>query len=285
MAKAKALIGFLSENEATNILSQGVPNPDAKSLKQRWLIARENTQKRQYVSDLQPDIREIESKEHQEEITKALMKITARLSAEPQVFGDSWKFKLIEIRKLVAIQKTVNVEVAEDMVRKVENENDLLGAIRVALDTEMRDDKINMTQDTTGYTITSRNLNLAPVGVGIGEIPLANGCDNIHGVNFAIGCRQSYVNVLHYGDRYILKDGYHRTYGLMSKGFTHVPCILVEGSEQTQIPQGGSLFLAQLTLSENPPVLRDFVEIAEDVQVADFINVVKVRVEQSRIAI
>jgi hypothetical protein len=43
MYKGKALVGYLPEMEAIQMLSQGNPNPDVASLKQRWQLAVEKT--------------------------------------------------------------------------------------------------------------------------------------------------------------------------------------------------------------------------------------------------
>jgi hypothetical protein len=45
---------------------------------------------------------------------------------------------------------------------------------------------------------------------------------------FAVALNPSYMQVVHYRGRYFLRDGYHRAYGLLSRGITVVPAFVRE---------------------------------------------------------
>lgn len=284
MFKGKGLIGYLPEIEGVTMLSHGNPNPDVAALKQKWQLAEQKTKQRQYSTDLTPDIQEI-THTNQTNIDQVLNKVSTRLKSQPPIFGN-WTFKSIEINKLVTAQKTVNVEVASDLVKEIKDKGDVLGAIKIALNSEPRKSIINISsQDQINFTITTRNQNFGLLGWGAGEIPLGNESDRLNGVTFTFGGRLSYVNVVHFGDRYFLKDGYHRVYGLMMRGFTHTPCILTESNDSSQLPQGGNLFNIPLMLSQNPPIFRDFAEIAEDIELPDMVSVMRLKIEQYPISV
>jgi hypothetical protein len=66
--------------------------------------------------------------------------------------------------------------------------------------------------------------------------------------------------------RYFLRDGYHRAYGLLNAGITHVPALVKDfGSfEEIALPPG---MLPQAAyLGERPPMLPDYLD---DVLAAD----------------
>src|SRR5437879_3400271 len=108
MYKGKGLIGHLAENDAITMLAIGLKNPDKNALKQKWQQTVLKTQKRSYSTVFNADVKDIPNSP---EVEAALNKISIRLNAQP-IFGNSWKFKMIEIDKLVIAQKTINVDVA-----------------------------------------------------------------------------------------------------------------------------------------------------------------------------
>ena len=131
--------------------------------------------------------------------------------------------------------------------------------------------------------MTSRNLNFGFLNPSPTQIPIGNTQEKVWGVGFNFVSRLSYVVVLYSNGRYILKDGFHRVYGLMSKGFTHVPCILMSGDAHQLIPKQAGLFSTSIALSENPPMVTDFTEIGDDVMIPEIVNVVKVNIQSSQV--
>jgi len=190
---------------------------------------------------------------------------------------------MVEVNKLVSLQKTVNHDAALELVKEVKDESDLMGAVKVSLSTSIPSTKIMISKDADGYIIASTNLNLDMLGVRVGEIELPETKERMRCAQMLFGARTSYVRVVHYQGRCILRDGYTRVYGLMSKGFIRVPCIFVEATDSTQVGFASNaphLFPREVVMSSNPPLIHDFMEIADSIDMPITGKVIKVRLEE-----
>src|SRR3989442_328334 len=103
------------------------------------------------------------------------------------------------------------------------------------------------------WILSSPNPNLRVVGNFSG--PVAPG---LTGYGFAVALQKSYLQVAGLGGRYFLRDGYHRAYGLLAAGISHVPALVKDFAtfEEVGLPAG---LLPQSTyLGERPPLLPDY---------------------------
>ena len=96
---------------------------------------------------------------------------------------------------------------------------------------------------------------------------------------FSVVLTPSYLQVAKFEDRYILRDGYHRSFGLLARGITHVPAFVrdFESMEQLGLPPG--LLPQTAYLGERPPVLTDYSDdaVAADVQVPSTQKVIAIQ--------
>jgi hypothetical protein len=67
--------------------------------------------------------------------------------------------------------------------------------------------------------------------------------------------------------RYFLRDGYHRAYGLLSAGITHVPALVREYPTyaDSKMPVHGMLPVEEFLLGDRPPTLADYLDDAVSV--------------------
>jgi hypothetical protein len=79
---------------------------------------------------------------------------------------------------------------------------------------------------------------------------------------------QSLLNVVRFQDRFLLRDGYHRAYGFLSRGITHVPAFMREMQTIEEVMPPGMYLPQHSYLGERPPLLRDYL----DDQVACTVN-------------
>jgi len=106
--------------------------------------------------------------------------------------------------------------------------------------------------------MTSRNPNLRIIGNFSTPVPQGG-----HAFGFIVRILPSFIQVVKYRDRLVLRDGYHRSLGLLSRGIYLVPVFYKEFGpyDELGLPQG---MLPQAAyLGDNPPVLPDY--LAEDV--------------------
>ena len=112
--------------------------------------------------------------------------------------------------------------------------------------------------------VLSRNPNLRIIGQCGGPIPEQPGATAL---GFIVGVMPSFMQVMRFGSRYILRDGYHRALGLLDRGITQVPVFTrtMESIEQVILP---GMLPQDAYLGERPPLLRDYRDdaVARDVR-------------------
>jgi hypothetical protein len=141
-------------------------------------------------------------------------------------------------------------------------------------------------QDGLGFTISSLNPNLRVVGSQVHETLVASAPgappQKMQGITFFINMGTSYVQVARYQGRYFLRDGYHRTVGLLRAHVTKVPAVVINApSFQYIAPQPG-LFDHEVAFSDRPPLLTDFLDDTVSVEGSQptIRKVVRARAEQ-----
>jgi hypothetical protein len=87
------------------------------------------------------------------------------------------------------------------------------------------------------------------------------------GVGFAIVQSESYLSVTGGNGRFFLRDGYHRAYGLLRAGITHVPALVREFASfaDSKAPAHGMLPVEAFLLGDRPPTLMDYLDDAVSV--------------------
>lgn len=78
-------------------------------------------------------------------------------------------------------------------------------------------------------TICTRDLNLT---VAEAKLDLAAGLE----ARFALARTAVFCQVVEVGGALYLKDGTHRAVGLAARGFSRLPCVLVRGARERQVP-------------------------------------------------
>ncbi|MEV6831871.1 hypothetical protein [Amycolatopsis sp. NPDC051102] len=108
------------------------------------------------------------------------------------------------------------------------------------------------------YIITSPNPNLKVVGTFNGQMGEAAGPP---GFGFAVAVPPSYLQVVRVDGRYVLRDGYHRAFGLLSRGISFVPAFVRDFDTREGLAPAGML-PESAWLGERPPLLTDYHEDA-----------------------
>jgi hypothetical protein len=100
-----------------------------------------------------------------------------------------------------------------------------------------------------------------------GPVAEANG---MPGFGFVVTVGVSFVQVVRFQDRYVLRDGYHRAFGLLSRGITHVPAFVRDFDTAENLAPAGMLPHGAW-LGPRPPVLRDYHDdlVSESVTLPD----------------
>jgi len=74
-------------------------------------------------------------------------------------------------------------------------------------------------------------------------------------------CRSPYMEVASYRGRWLLRDGYHRSFRLLRRGIHLVPAVVVHAETLVEMGAVGSQFFAEeILFSSHPPMVADFVD-------------------------
>jgi hypothetical protein len=165
----------------------------------------------------------------------------ARLQATPAGTGmlqDGWEVAMVDLERVVAFQPLVFTDTAVERVAGVAPDD--LGAIAELTLPVNHTAPIVAQYDQLkqAYTFTSPDPNLKVLGNFNGPVPQANG---MHGFGFLVGVAPSFLQVVRFQDRYVLRDGYHRSFGLLSRGFSRVPAFIRDFDTLENLAPAGML--------------------------------------------
>jgi hypothetical protein len=123
---------------------------------------------------------------------------------------------------------------------------------------------VQFDEERRTWLISDANPNLKLVGHYGGRIQ--DGAPLSFGFNVAVV--PSFVQVACHHGRYVLRDGYHRAFGLLQRGITRVPAF-VRDFGVGGLGLGAGLFGTDVYLGARPPLLSDFLDdaVAADVPI------------------
>jgi hypothetical protein len=172
--------------------------------------------------------------------------IYANLFADP-----NWGVKLVEIAPLLAFQFSVDVTRSTHHCGHLGNAPTLAELLPVALPLAAPHEAISIAQQPQSIVLKSRSLNVqAQIQGMIGP--------NLLGMQFGVSL--PFAHVVRHNGRCYLHNGFHRTYGALLKGATHMPVIFrdVVDAASAGIRDDGNTFDINLLESAHPPTVANF---------------------------
>jgi hypothetical protein len=189
-------------------------------------------------------------------------------AAGARMRAEGWEIALADLARVVAIAPSVFTDTAIERAAMLDP-GDLRGIAELTLPTRHPrpigelapgDDvlpvHIQYHHLTKTYTITSPNLNLAVISnfdAPGNQAPQASQL----GFGFTVGVPPSFIEVARFQGRYLLRDGHHRAFGLLSRGITRVPAYVRDVSTAEELAPAGML-PRSAWLGDRPPLLRDY---------------------------
>lgn len=194
----------------------------------------------------------------------ALDSYLARLQATAageQMIREGWEVQLIDLDRVIAFQPHVFTDAAAPRVAALDVD-DLSAVAQLTLPIEQSTAvKAQFDQLRQVHMVMSANPNLR---VAVNFTTEVNG---MLGFGFAVAIPPPFMQVACFEGRFILRDGYHRAFGLLSRGVTHVPVFVRNFDSLEQFVPAGMLPHGAW-LGQRPPLLRDY----RDDSVAENIN-------------
>jgi hypothetical protein len=175
-------------------------------------------------------------------------------------------FKIVEIDRLVAPQRDVNLDYVEDLRRRVPGRT-VTDLLEFCVEPHGTAPEWNTLQ-TSGnqFVFTSKSLDLRFLGgfrkpLGADDVAVAHmGGQPAEVIALLVGFGAASINVLQVGPRLVLNNGFHRVIAMRMEGITHIPAAVQHIARPTiEFPEH-VLGLSRSYLLEDPrPVLiRDF---------------------------
>jgi hypothetical protein len=200
-----------------------------------------------------------------DEENPAIGQIVDRLRSQPNTapfWNEGWSVAVVDLARVCSLQQSVASQQAEERVHAVDPE-DVVSIANVTLPPPS-EDVIPMQYDEqrNAWIITAPNPNLRITGAGNAATDQGPLC------GFSFGILPSFLQVARHHGRFVLRDGYHRAYGLLARGITHAPAF-VRDFGVGDLGASLGLFTTDVYLSDRPPLLEDFRndDVAADVEV------------------
>jgi hypothetical protein len=269
---ARALLGFLSEAEARRYFSTEVyGSPDA--LQHLWQRACSARARLSRPRPARPGLSAIPA---------GFVSEIERLRAYPpfqlELAPSGAEFQLVEIDQLVAVQTHIYIDDATPPISDGPCEESLSAMLRLCFPLEQRVPfRLEVDNEAKVVTVYTANRNL---GAGTLNVRPVQGQALEVTVPLAVGL--NWLHVVEFGQRYFLKDGYHRAWRLRRQGIERIPAVVSHATSFAGIGAGPGFLSESLLRSSHPPLFRDFFdnELAPVVQLRSILNVVRVSVEQ-----
>lgn len=179
----------------------------------------------------------------------------ATLDATPagaEMRAGGWEIALVDLSRVAAFQTHVFTDTATERAAGLEP-GDLQSIAELTLPVtgtapvSVQYDELKQT-----YTITSPNPNFKVVDKVGGPQP-----DGTMAFGFKVAMAASFVQVARFQGRYVMRDGYHRAFGLLSRGITRAPAYVRDFDTTENLAPAG--MMPQATwLGDRPPLLRDY---------------------------
>jgi hypothetical protein len=180
----------------------------------------------------------------------------------PGLFADGWEMVVVDLRQVSALQPVVHLDHAVPRTEGTDGA-DLVTIAALTVPT-VHDAPLRASFDEARNTwvIASSNRNLRLIGrftAPVAGAPLYPGASNPPGFGFVVTVVPSYLQVAEFRGRHVLRDGYHRALGLLTRGVNLAPALVRQISAVEDLTVPGAL-PQEAYLGSKPPMLPDYLD-------------------------
>lgn len=170
-------------------------------------------------------------------------------------FREGWTVQMVDLRQIISLQPSVALDGAITRTDSFTSAD--LGALAALTLPAGPPEVVPISCDPRGvWTLSSPNPNLRVLQPACGPMETLGGATV---VGYVVGILPSFLQVAVVEDRFVLRDGYHRSVGLLAHGITMVPAFVRRYSNVEGLG-GPGLFSASVFMGSRPPVLADFLD-------------------------
>jgi hypothetical protein len=275
----RALAGYMPHDQAIRLITEG-GQPDQVQLERAealWRQLVKNIESRPVYRPSDPLL------DTPEALKKPLEAFSERPDVQAIMQPFEWSIGYVDLSQAVLSYQPIVV--TDDVAIRLEavDRNDPLGIAAVCLPPPSTV-KLEVAFDPaqSALTASSVNPNLRIGGFGTFDTVTPGGqTQRIFG--FQLGLGVSFVQLAEYQDRWMVRDGYHRLYGLLRLGVSQIPCVIVRAKRFDETGGGRpGLFDYETLFRERPPLMSDFMsdEFSVEVRVQAQLKVVRIKAEE-----
>lgn len=168
------------------------------------------------------------------------------------VFADpSWTLKLVEIAPLLAFQFSIDVTRSNHHCGHLGQAPSLKELLPIALPLAQVHEPISIFQQQQSVILKSKSLNVQALAQGALEPGLL-------GLRFGVSL--PFAHVVRMNGRCYLHNGFHRTFGALQAGATHLPVVFRDVADPAAagIRTDWNTFPVELLESAHPPTVANF---------------------------
>src|SRR6266566_1687520 len=188
-----------------------------------------------------------------------LTSLQQRPDIQATLQGLQWEPAMVNLKKVISYQFLVNLDGLDDRVADPVTSTEQLYQICFPAP-QTTPLPMPLPVDQQRFVFHSSNPNFRLTGVRMNLNAMTQQGMMVHEITYTLSLMPSYLQVVHFNNRYILRDGYHRAVGLLMRGITEVPCIFIEAQNIEQVGFRPGLFPHAVVYGDRPPLLTDFLD-------------------------
>jgi hypothetical protein len=172
-----------------------------------------------------------------------------------QYFVEGWRVCIADLKRVCALQPHIFTDHAVERARGLAPDN-LRGIAAISLPLPQKTVlPLQFDKARQAWMLSSANPNLRIVGNWQAEVQ-----PGLTGFGFIVSVLPSFLQVVRFSGRYLLRDGYHRAYGFLRAGIERVPVLTREFGPYEDLGLPPGLLPPAAYLGERPPLLTDFLD-------------------------
>jgi hypothetical protein len=248
--ETRALLAWLADEQAMTMMLEGQQQGIfTAALQQRLADARAALAARTAKIDQTDLIRPIPR-----DMASYIARLEKSSQAKPY-WDEGWQPAMVDLPRVCALQPHTFVNDALNRVARANlSDTRSLAEVTLPLDTT-EPVTFQFDRRRQSFTTSVSNQNLQIVGAFGGLAP-GQPAGTVH-MGFQLRMVTSYLQVGGFQGRWFLRDGYHRSIGLIQRGVRYVPAFVRANMTMSDLVPAGALEIESL-LSAKPPVLADY---------------------------
>lgn len=171
-----------------------------------------------------------------------------------------WKIRMVDLRKVCAVQEIVHLDHAVQRFDGIAPDDiEAIARVCLPLEADTSAVKLHYSEHDRYWMLSSENPNLN-ICAHFSENQQTGDGRTMPGYGFCAEAQPSFVQVVYHRGRYILRDGYHRTLGLVARGITHIPAVYREFDEFESLCLDHGNLAEPTYLGNNPATVFDYLD-------------------------